>query len=231
MYCIQCGVKLADTENRCPLCGTEVYHPQLTRPKAVPLYPADRETPKTVHPWGLLLIVSMLFLVAIGVCLVCDLQIMGGITWSGYVIGGLVVLYTMLVLPSWFPHPNPVIFVPVSFGVIGVYLLYINLATGGDWFLRFAFPVTLVFGLLVTAVVVLTRYIRKGRLYIYGGASIALGLFMLLLEFLLNTTFSIPGFGIWCFYPMIVLTLLGLTLLLIAICKPLRESLRQKFFL
>lgn len=231
MYCIQCGVKLADTENRCPLCGTEVYHPQLTRPKAVPLYPVDRETPKAVHPWGLLLIVSMLFLVAIGVCLVCDLQIMGGITWSGYVIGGLVVLYTVLILPSWFPHPNPVIFVPVSFGVIGVYLLYINLATNGGWFLRFAFPVTLVFGLLVTSVVVLTRYIRKGRLYIYGGASIALGLFMLLLEFLLNTTFSIPGFGIWCFYPMIVLTLLGLTLLLIAICKPLRESLRQKFFL
>lgn len=231
MYCIQCGVKLADTENRCPLCATEVYHPQLTRPKAVPLYPTDRESPQKVHPWGLLLIVSMLFLIAIGVCLVCDIQILGGVTWSGYVIGALLLLYIMLVLPGWFPHPNPVIFVPIGFGAIGLYLLYINLATDGDWFLRFAFPVTAAAGVLVTAVVVLTRYIRKGRLYIYGGASIALGLFMLLLEFLLNTTFSIPGFGIWCFYPMIVLTLLGLTLLLIAICKPLRDSLKQIFFL
>ena len=37
MYCIQCGVKLADTEKTCPLCATVVYHPQLERPHAEPL--------------------------------------------------------------------------------------------------------------------------------------------------------------------------------------------------
>ena len=31
MYCINCGVKLADTEHICPLCGTEVFHPELMR--------------------------------------------------------------------------------------------------------------------------------------------------------------------------------------------------------
>ena len=29
MYCIKCGVELADTEKQCPLCGTLVYHPEL----------------------------------------------------------------------------------------------------------------------------------------------------------------------------------------------------------
>ena len=29
MYCIKCGVKLADTEKKCPLCGTVVYHPEF----------------------------------------------------------------------------------------------------------------------------------------------------------------------------------------------------------
>ena len=37
MYCIQCGVKLADTEKQCPLCGTVVFHPDLPRPEAEPL--------------------------------------------------------------------------------------------------------------------------------------------------------------------------------------------------
>ena len=41
MYCANCGVKLADTENRCPLCGTEAYHPDIERPEVDPLYPKD----------------------------------------------------------------------------------------------------------------------------------------------------------------------------------------------
>ena len=31
MYCIKCGVELADSEKRCPLCGTPVFHPDLPR--------------------------------------------------------------------------------------------------------------------------------------------------------------------------------------------------------
>ena len=42
MYCINCGVKLADTEEKCPLCATVVYHPDLDRETAEPLYPRHR---------------------------------------------------------------------------------------------------------------------------------------------------------------------------------------------
>ena len=41
MYCARCGVKLADTEQRCPLCGTKAYHPDIERPEVAPLYPED----------------------------------------------------------------------------------------------------------------------------------------------------------------------------------------------
>ena len=42
MYCIKCGVRLADTEKECPLCGTVPFHPEITREEAAPLYPRDR---------------------------------------------------------------------------------------------------------------------------------------------------------------------------------------------
>ena len=42
MYCIQCGVKLADSEKKCPLCGIRVYHPDLEQPKGEKLYPKNR---------------------------------------------------------------------------------------------------------------------------------------------------------------------------------------------
>ena len=119
---------------------------------------------------------------------------------------------------------------PVSFASIALFLLYVCIANGGSWFLPFALPVTGFVCLLVTAVVVLCRYIRKGLLYVFGGASLAMGGFMVLLEYLLHITFGLPGFGTWSLYPLIVFFLLGITLILIAIVPSFRESLSKKFF-
>lgn len=231
MYCIKCGVALADTEKKCPLCGTTVYHPEIPQKEAAPLYPAGHIQEFQIHPWGTMFIVTMLFLLPVSICLVCDWQFNGVINWSGYVVGALTTLYVIVVLPGWFRHPNPVIFVPSGFAAVCLYLLYINHAVDGDWFLPFAFPVTGYLCLVVTAVVTLMRYIRKGALFIYGGASFAFGGFMLLLEFLLHITFGLPGIGTWSPYPLIAFALLGATLIILAICPKLREPLERKFFL
>jgi hypothetical protein len=232
MYCVKCGVELADTEESCPLCQTRVYHPDLPRPATAPLYPTQRTPAKTVKRWSVLLVITILYLVPISICLVSDLAVSGAIEWSGYVTGALLVLYTACLLPAWFEHPNPVIFVPIAFGVVGLFLLYIDLFTKGGWFLPLAFPVTGYLCLLVTAVVTLCRYIRKARLFIFGGATIALGVFCVLLELLLTITFPVmPKLFTWSLYPLTVLTLLGLAILATAIFRPMREALEKKFFL
>ena len=231
MYCIKCGVALADTEKKCPLCGTTVYHPDIPRADVPPQYPNSHMQEPNIHPWGVLLIVTVLFLLPMSICLVCDWSFNRQIQWAGFVVGALMVLYVITVLPSWFRHPNPVIFVPSAFAAIGVYLLYINLAVDGNWFLRFAFPITAYLGGLLTAFVALHRYTRKGALYINGGACLALGGFMLFLEYLLHINFGLPGIGTWSPYPLIVFSLLGLTLIVIAIVPTFRKSLEKKIFI
>lgn len=231
MYCVNCGVQLADTEKICPLCQTRVFHPDLKRKEAEPLYPEELGPNPQVNPLVAQIIVATAYLIAILACLVCDLQIAGGLTWSGLVVGGLLLSYVVIVLPLWFTKPNPVVFVPCDFGAIALYLLYVNCATGGSWFLSFAFPVTGFLGLVVTAVVVLRRYIRRGRLYVFGGAIMAVGAFMPLMEFLLTVTFpQVPFLG-WCFYPLIALGLLGGMLIFLAICRPARRTMARKFFI
>ena len=230
MYCINCGVKLADTEKQCPLCGVKVYHPNLTQGEGEPLYPRQALPPQQVNAVAARIIVTTLWLLPVIITLLCDTQISGGITWSGYVVGALAVGYVAFVLPYWFRKPNPVIFVPCSFGVVGLYLLYINWVTGGNWFLSLAFPVTGSSGLIVTAVVTLLRYVRRGSLYVFGGAFIALGAFMPLLEFLICITFRGIQFGIWSFYPFAVLVLFGGMLIFLAVCRPARETMERKFF-
>lgn len=231
MYCIKCGVELADSEKTCPLCGTLVFHPDFPTPDGEKPYPVGQRPPQQVSPLGAKFILSMFFVAGLVIPTLCDWQINGGITWSGYVIGALVLAYLWLVLPFWFRRPNPIVFVPCGFAAIGLYLLYIDFATAGGWFLTFGLPVTASFGGIITAVVVLVRCLRRGRLFIFGGAALATGIFMPVMEWLLTVSFPLIPFYGWSLYPLAVLVLIGITMIVIAISRPMRETLERKFFL
>ena len=231
MYCIKCGVELADTERHCPLCRTAVFHPELTQPDATPLYP-QASYPSQVNSRAVQIVLTALFLLPMLITFLCDMQITVSVTWSCFVMGALALVYVIGILPLWFKKPNPVIFVPCGFAAAGAYLLYISLATNGGWFLSFALPVTGFIGLVVTAVVTLLYYVRRGQLYILGGAFTALGAFMPLMGFLLNLTFRGRAvFAFWSLYPTTALVLLGGTLIFLAICRPARQTMQRKFFI
>lgn len=230
MYCIRCGAQLCDSEEKCPLCGTVVFHPDIPRPRGEKPYPPARPR-ETASRKGILFVLTMLFLVPLVVSLLVDWRVNGALKWSGYVGGALLVLYVTAVLPTWFRHATPVIFVSADFVAAGLYLLYINFATGGHWFLSFALPVTGGLMLIAAGAVALFYYVPQGALYISAGTLMAVGGLMVLVEFLLNLTFALHDTLIWSIYPLAVFFILGLTLLIVAISPPLRESLRRKFFL
>lgn len=232
MYCIKCGVELADSEKVCPLCGTRVYHPDIKIKPAEPPFPEyTREEPR-MNIKGIMFITTMIFAALIVQLVICNISISNASEWSGYAIGAVLLLYELVALPLWFKRPNPVIFVPCGFAAVLAYLLYIDLVTHGGWFLKFAFPVVGTYGLLVTAVVTLLKYVRRGHLYIFGGALIAHGVYMTFLEMMINIAFSEKAVLQlnWSYFPLFGCFILGMGLIIIAINKPMQESLKKKFF-
>ena len=229
MDCIKCGVKLAGTEKRCPLCSTIVFHPDFESISDRPLYPSNKLPTNNSGSNVLNVVVIILFLIPLIVCFVADLSLDGRLEWFGYVAGALAISYIALALPLWFEKPNPVIFVPCNFAAVGLYLLYINFVTNGDWFLSFAFPITAGLGLISCAVITLLHYLRRGKLYIIGGAFLALGVFMLLIEWLMGITFGLRFIG-WSIYPLVVLVLFGGLLIYFAINRAAREMIERKLF-
>lgn len=227
MYCVKCGVELADSESKCPLCHTPVYYPGYTPKEEEKPYPRF-EKPETVNPRGIYFILSFAFVIAAIISFVADLNMGNGITWSGYVIGGILLFYTLFILPAWFKKYNPAIFIPVDFAAIGLYLFYINLATGGRWFNTFALPITGIVTLIVSSITILSYYLKRGYLYIFGGALIGAGAFCPAIETLSIITFDQPPM-MWSIYPLIALFLIGMMLIVIAIVKPFRESLCRIF--
>ncbi len=231
MYCIKCGVELSDNAKKCPLCETRVVHPDFIDIPREELFPSGRlpNREKRYKIWQVILTAA--FVLPMLIVALCDLRYNRAITWSGYVMGALIVGYVIFILPLWFRRPNPVIFVPCGCAAGGLYVFYISLVTGGSWFLPFALPVIGSSTILVCAVVTLMKYVYSGRFYIFGGAFITLGGLILLWEFLLTATFKgIPFIG-WSLYPLITFFILGGLLIFLGICRPARESMERKFFI
>ena len=233
MYCVQCGVELQKGAKACPLCGLRVYHPDLQETLEAPPYPRYTEG-ETVSQSGLLFILSFLFAIPLLVCLLIDRNMNGGVTWSGYVSFGLLAAYAIFCLPLWFRRRNPALFFPIAVAALLGLALYVSLKTGGHWFLPFAFPVGGALGLILEAQIVLLRYAVGDRphraLFILGGCFIALGGLTVLVEFLLQVAFGIPMLW-WSLYSVTVLFLVGLMLIIIGLCRPLREDLHKKLFI
>lgn len=229
MYCCNCGVELADTERKCPLCGVRAYHPDIDRPEAEGLYPDHTPRPR-LKPGTAQTVLIVLFLLPVLVTVQVDLLVNSRMTWSAYVTGALLMTYVWLILPTWFRKPNPVIFVPCDFAALGLFLMYICFAADGQWFFSFALPTLGVFALVITTVITLMRYVPGGRLYIFGGAFLALGLYMPVMETLICLTFA-KKFVYWFIYPTNALVLLGGMLIFLAIVRPARETMQRKFFI
>ena len=229
MFCVKCGVELADSESKCPLCNTPVYYPENARGELK--FPEYKNTREPLNARGLSFVISFFAVIAAIICVICNMTVDDELSWSVYAVAALALAYVIFVLPSWFRHPSVAVFVPLDFGMAAVFVGIIAVMTRADWYFSFALPVIAFFALITSSVAILSYYIRRGYLYIWGGASILLGVFLPILELLLHLNFKIEGNFHWSFYPCTALILIGIMLIVIAIVKPFRESLRKIFHL
>ena len=219
-----------DGEKQCPLCKTRVYHPDYISEKKEDTFPKDKYPKREKRSFFVHALLTGLFLLPMIIVTLCDLQFMGGITWSGYVTGALLIIYSATVLPMWFRSPNPVIFVPTFFATVILYLFYINFAVDGNWFFTFALPVAAGVALIISAAVALVKYLRKALLFILGGAFILFGAGMIPMEYLMTLTFDRVRFIGWSFYPLITFALVGGFLIFLGAYRPARDIMERKFF-
>ena len=230
MYCVKCGAKLSDGQTLCPLCETRVYHPDIDL-KEENTYPKIPFESEEFNRKGLMFAITMIFLIPLILPIILELSWRSHITWSGIVAGGSLIFYVGFVLPFWFKKPNPVIFLPSAMTLSVLLLHFICYMTDGNWFMSFAFPVAGSLAIICSAATAVLYYVKKGCLYTIGGTLIALGIWSVLLEYDIRTTFHYITPFYWSLAPLTVLSVMGMMLIVIAIVKPLKESLKRFFFI
>ncbi len=227
MYCVKCGVKLQEGVESCPLCRTPVWNPEHETEEAgyPDRYPrAHRESNAPAA-----IALTVVCVTAIVVLLIVCLRLYGELRWGGYAIGGVALFYVVAVLPNWFRQPRGEVFLPVDHAAAALFVLYVCLKTDGHWFMSFAFPVILASCLLSTALICLLKYVRGGRLFIFGGLLLGVGAFTVLIEFFEHLSFGTSMF-LWSLYPLTVFGAVGVFLLLAGMIPSLRQALEKRFF-
>ena len=232
MFCINCGIELSDGQKICPICQTRVYHPDFKSTDALPTYPKRAIESEEYSKKGFLFIITLLHLIPVIFALILDLNLNGQVDWMGFVVGAVLFVYMCAVFPLWFKRPNPVVFIPCDFIALAAYLCYICFFLKQDWYWSLALPVTAITFVIVMALIILLRRVKTGRLYIFGGAFILCGFFVMVIEQLIHVARHVSHDGfVWSLYPMVFLVVIGAGLIVIEIVKPFKESLRKIFYL
>ena len=231
MYCVKCGVRLADSERRCPLCGTRAYHPDIAQGDALPPYPSVKPELRAMNRPLVMLIITLILSVVALQMLIFDWRLSGAVSWSYFASGGIVCAYFILIFPFWLRHPNPVILLPVDIAILCAYVFGIDALFGDGWFLPLALPLFALAAILTVTPTAVLYYVRRGHFFVYGGVALALGVSLVLTEWLIDRYFGIGSFVFWSLPPLLGLTLLGIFLLLAGIIKPLRVRLEKSFFI
>ncbi len=230
-YCVNCGVELGQSAEKCPLCGTQAWHPEHWTPDA-PYFPTKPAVVEPVSKRALALVLTSM-LVSVSLCCgMLNLVLTADNPWALYVVGATAMLWVWFVLPLLARHLPIFVRLTADVLAIGLYVFLIALGLDGlSWFRSLALPILAV---ACVDVFVLSFLLRGGRRSILSRTMLSIGAAALLA---LGVEACIDRFldGAWRpGWSIIVLAVcIGLVIpLCVFRCVPtLREELRRRFSL
>lgn len=233
-YCVNCGVELQKSEPRCPLCGTEVIHPnELKEEKPLRPYPSHVEhLDKSVDRRYIASFISLLMLIPLFTVMLANIFVNKQLTWSYFVLGGELVLFTVFLLPMIARMPK-ILYVVIDAISVGILLLLIQVMEQGnwDWLLLLGLPITGLTALMCWFFSIMAA--PKFRLPIlvrFSLALVCLGLFVVAIEFFILLYINQINWPSWSLYVLFPCLVLASSLLILNRRARVKEEIRKRFY-
>lgn len=164
-YCVNCGVELDGSANKCALCGAPVLNPYLDEPEQAlaPPYPERMALPQGSNRRYIAFLVSMVLLIPNLVCGVANLLFLGSGVWSVYIISSSLLFWVFFIVPFLMdkPHPRLLWLLDTLAGTLYIWLYYAVGWGPRGWFVRLGLP--LVLGLSAISLFMIAWLGRKRR--------------------------------------------------------------------
>ena len=234
-YCVNCGVELAPSEPKCPLCGVEVINPihPWKEPRSRPYPNYFDEVMRGVDRRYFCLITAVLMMIPVMICLMIDLFSSGDMTWSSYVFGAAVVLMAVVLVPLASSRHRPFRYILVNTAAILGYLMLIDFRFGGmTWFIPLAMPITLSCAGAASVVALYFRKRKRAELLITLAILMFLaGMLTVLIELFIRNYDGVPLLPVWSWYAFVPCALSSVAFLILNKRNRWKESVRKRLFI
>lgn len=229
-YCVNCGVKLEETLERCPLCNTPVINPnELLKAGAIPPFPVENgETEKVKSKDGAILLTVALTTISL-CCALLNYFVFNQNRWSIPIIG-LCALAWVVFFPVIAFRQLPIyVFLIMDGFAMGGYLFMLSLLTDSKvWLIHLGFPITA----LVTALVIIFTFLVRN----VSSAILAVSLYFYLLipvlcigiELLICAFQEQPLRIVWSAIVLTPCAIVAVILITILSRKRLRAAVRRR---
>jgi len=146
-YCVHCGVELAASEKKCPLCNTEVIDPSARSGEEI-LYPYPKEVqrPSVSFRRGAAIFCSIALIIPILCTLVADLAADLSFGWSLTVSASILLFFFVVLFPMLFRKPAMWLFLTLDIPMVFLYLFVLCILLDRSWWLMPGLPLTLLSG-------------------------------------------------------------------------------------
>lgn len=234
-YCVNCGVELAKSEKRCPLCDVEVINPAAPFDES-----AARPYPKHVERINervdrryAAIFISLLMLIPLFITIFMDLIVNGGgFSWSLYVIGGTALLFTCAILPMLLQNRRPALYVLLDGAALAILLLLIERVGGSRWFLPLGLPLAaLATAFTLISLCVFSKKARLDPLVRWAVQLTLTGLLTVGVELIVDRFLGQLSFPRWSMYAMFPCLVLSVCLLTLNRKAKVKDEIRRRFFI
>lgn len=233
-YCVNCGVKLAASEKKCPLCNTVVINPNDTgddKKEAAYSHRYEEYPKRKINLKYLTQIILAVIAVGVIVQTLCDFLISFNLSWSLYGIGafGLLVCFA---LPALTKMKSPYIATMIDLVALALYILMIAIMTDGElWYYEFFLPLHLLTSIYIFCMVIFLRKKRRNYFRAGGISLLFVCMLLILIELLLDIFIVGKVYLIWSLCCAPLLLAIAVLLLVIAARPKLREEMSRRLYM
>lgn len=228
-YCVNCGVKLKQSEKVCPLCNTKVINPNNLKDKFTPAYSQAVEKHKEINKKYLCELITVVLICAAIITVLCDLIFTGNITWSIYVIVSIMFLDSKL---SFILFKNK--FIPLIIDLFAtetlIYVIaYLN--NGLHWFYYLVCPFIFIIWIYIVLCAFVLSKKKSNLLRRFFVAFSFISVILLTIEMCVDM-FKYEKIIInWSIYAVLPITIIGLILFIISYNRKLMDEIKQRIFI
>lgn len=229
-YCVNCGVELEASLERCPLCNTPVINPnEVTHTHAVPPFPREKGQVEMVKSKDLAILLSVSLTAASVVCALLNLLVFQKSAWSLYVIGACVVIW-VLAIPAVIYTKLPIYLCLIFDGLaIGLYQYLISFNTQNrDWFYELALPITVLLTLTALVFTFLIQKVSHAFLMVGVYLFLAIAVICIGIELLVDRFLHAPFHLTWSAIVLSICTVIVIALITILSRARLRNAVRRR---